>query len=186
MTENLAVLEGRTSSSIVAENLNAMHAAQKTFVESEAAEKVRRALRSKVRSSGDTKYFTGDIVYYKRNNWSHWKRPDTVTGQGRQQAPVYHGNPHHAHPCKLQLKDTYKNQLEEKISLSDNDNSEKHKSNFQELEITRNDEDESNRNMEEEIQPSLSNTGDQCVGKHSEFMGLTGSVKLKVKGMACS
>ena len=61
------------------------------------------------------------------------------------------------------LLETYKNQLDqtkpvqEKIRLLDSDNSAKHKSNFQEFEITGNYEDENNR--------SLSNIGDQCVGK---------------------
>ena len=57
----------------------------------------------------------------------------------------------------------------------------KNKSNFQEFEITRNDEDKRNRNMEEEISPSLSDTGSHCVGEHLELICLAGSVKPKTK-----
>ena len=60
LIDNLSVLDGRTSSQIRAGDVNAMHAARKTIVKSE---KVRGAFRSKFRSSGDTKYFTGNTVY---------------------------------------------------------------------------------------------------------------------------
>ena len=61
-------LEGKTTSEIVASNLNTMHAARQTFIKSESAEKLRRALNHQTCTYSDVKYFTGDIVYYKRNN----------------------------------------------------------------------------------------------------------------------
>ena len=42
-------LEGRTQSEEVAKHLNAMHSARKLFIESEAAEKIKRALRHNIR-----------------------------------------------------------------------------------------------------------------------------------------
>ena len=48
--------EGKTSSEIVAQNLNAMHSARKAFIKSESDEKIRCALRHQTRTSGDTKY----------------------------------------------------------------------------------------------------------------------------------
>ena len=61
-------LEGKMTSEIVACNLNAMHAACQAFIKSESAEKLRRALFHQTRTYSDMKYFTGDIVYHKRNN----------------------------------------------------------------------------------------------------------------------
>ena len=79
--------EGKMASEIVACNLHvhAMHAARQAFIKSESAEKLRRALRHQTRTYSDVKYFTGDIVYYKRNNSSEWKGPGTVIGQDGQQ-----------------------------------------------------------------------------------------------------
>ena len=45
--ENVAALEGRTSSEMLAQHLNALHEARQAFVSSEADERIRRALRSK-------------------------------------------------------------------------------------------------------------------------------------------
>ena len=51
------------------------------------------------------KYFTGDIVYYKRNNSNEWKGPGTVIGQDRQQVLVKHGGSYvTVHPCRLLLE----------------------------------------------------------------------------------
>ena len=49
--------EGKTTSQIVADNLNTMHAARQAFIQSESAESLQRALRHQVRTSGDTKYY---------------------------------------------------------------------------------------------------------------------------------
>ena len=73
-------LLGKMTSEIVACNLNAMHPARQAFIKSESAEKLRRALHHQTRICNDVKYFTGDIVYYKRNNSYEWKGPGTVIG----------------------------------------------------------------------------------------------------------
>ena len=51
MNNNLPALQGTTSSEVFAEHLNALHAARKAFIQTEADEKIRRALRNKVRAS---------------------------------------------------------------------------------------------------------------------------------------
>ena len=51
MTDNLPALEGVTTSESTAKHLNALHSARKVYIQSEAHERVRRALRSKVRAS---------------------------------------------------------------------------------------------------------------------------------------
>ena len=61
--------KGKTTSQIVAENLNA---AKQAFIQSESAEKLQRASWHQVRTYGDTKYFTGDAVNYKRKD-DAWK-----------------------------------------------------------------------------------------------------------------
>ena len=72
-------LEGMTKSEIVASHLNASHNARKAFVQAEASEKIRRALRHRVRPSGK-KYDQGEHVYFKREDSNRWKGPATVIG----------------------------------------------------------------------------------------------------------
>ena len=93
------------TSEIVVCNLNAMHAARQAFIKSESAEKLRRALCDQTRAHSDVKYFTGDIVCYKRNNSNEWRGPGTVIGQDGQQALVKHeGSYVRVHPCRLLLE----------------------------------------------------------------------------------
>ena len=78
-------LKGKTTIQIVADNLNAMHATRQIFIQSESAEKLQRYLRHQVRTSGDTKYFTGDVVYYRKKDGPC---PRTVIGQEGNQVSV--------------------------------------------------------------------------------------------------
>ena len=50
MNDNLPALEGTTSSEVFAKHLNALHAARKIFIQTEADARIRRALRNKVRA----------------------------------------------------------------------------------------------------------------------------------------
>ena len=89
---------------MVASNINALHSARQQYIKSESSEKIRRALRHNVRPSGDVKYFTGDIVYYKRQAEQKWRGPGTVIGQDGQQVLVKHASSYvRVHPCNLQL-----------------------------------------------------------------------------------
>ena len=63
MDSKLPAHEGKTSSEIVAENLNAVHSAWKAFIKSQSDEKIRNALHHQSQTSGDTKYLTGNIVF---------------------------------------------------------------------------------------------------------------------------
>ena len=49
------------------ENLDALHAGCRAFVETEISEGIRKALRHQIRSSGG-QFQNGDKVYYKRDN----------------------------------------------------------------------------------------------------------------------
>ena len=66
-------LEGTTSSEVVAENLNALHAACKAFIENESSKQLRRALRHKTRPITTMIYNQGDKVFHKRVNLKKWK-----------------------------------------------------------------------------------------------------------------
>ena len=74
---NLRALEGVTSSQVVADNLNAMHAARQSFIQNESSEKVKCALTHQIRTSGDDTYTPGDLVFYKRGNSEQWHGPET-------------------------------------------------------------------------------------------------------------
>ena len=82
--DTLPPLEGKSNSEIIAEHLNAMHSARKSFIAVEASEKIQRALQCNICTLGEIKYFTGDSVFYKRNNTDKWKGPGTVIGQDAQ------------------------------------------------------------------------------------------------------
>ena len=49
LTDSLVALEAITTSDMVRLNLNALHAARKSFIEAESREKIWRALRANVR-----------------------------------------------------------------------------------------------------------------------------------------
>ena len=95
-------LEGVTACDVVAENLNAMHAARKAYIASESSEILRRALRHQVRPSISARYNNGDLVYFKRNDFDRWLGPGTVIGTEHKQVLVKHGGSYvRVHPCRL-------------------------------------------------------------------------------------
>ena len=97
-----ALESGKPSSQIVADNLSGIAAARKAFVEAESSERVKRALSHNIRSSGKNKFFTGDVVYYKRNDCRKWRGPGKVIGQDSQQILIKHGGVYvRVHPCRV-------------------------------------------------------------------------------------
>ena len=66
MTDKLPALEGTTTSEVFAKHLNALHEARKAYIQTEANERIRRALRTMVRAAEQI-YDHGDVVYYKRD-----------------------------------------------------------------------------------------------------------------------
>ena len=67
LIDNPPALEGQTSSEIIANHSNVMHAARAIFIESEASEKLKRAISAKTRTTS-LMYEPGDIVYFKSEN----------------------------------------------------------------------------------------------------------------------
>ena len=71
-------LEGVSSSKLIVDHLNCIYTARKAFIESEASDKLRRALLQKTRTATSLVYAVGDLVYYKRNDSTRWRGPGTV------------------------------------------------------------------------------------------------------------
>ena len=62
------------------ETLEALHAARKSFIESERSERLRKALKAKIRIA-DTIYENGDIVYFHKEGEDKWRGPAKVVFQ---------------------------------------------------------------------------------------------------------
>ena len=104
LTDGLPSLTAPVTSKTLSEHLQAIHKAREAFIQCENSERIRRALTHNVRSSGDTKYLTGDSVLFKRDNSSAWHGPGTVLGQDGQQILIKHGSYYvRAHPCRVRL-----------------------------------------------------------------------------------
>ena len=90
LTDGLPALSGTTTSEVLTTHLNALHAARKAFIESEAHERIRRALRSKVRAS-EQHFENGNRVYYKREGSDRWLGPAKVIFQDGKVIFIRHG-----------------------------------------------------------------------------------------------
>lgn len=91
LVDNPPALEGRTTSEVFAKNLNALHSARSAFIEAETSEKIRRALRHKIRVSSEN-LKTGDKVYFKRDDSNRWSGPGTIIGCDGKVYFVRHGS----------------------------------------------------------------------------------------------
>ena len=74
--DKLPALEGVTTSESVQKHLLALHNSRREYVKSESCERIRRALRHKVRAS-EKSWKAGDKCYYKRHE-NRWRGPATV------------------------------------------------------------------------------------------------------------
>jgi len=90
MTDQVPAFDGVTSSETFAKHLNVLHTSRKAYIESEANERIRRALRSKVRASEQV-YSNGDRVFYKREGRERWLGPAKVVFQDGKVVFVRHG-----------------------------------------------------------------------------------------------
>lgn len=94
-------LENTTVSQTFAKHLNALHSGRRAFIQAESSERIRRALRHKIRASGEC-FQHGDRVYYKRDDDNKWKGPGVVIGQDGKVVFVRHGSIYvRVHPCRL-------------------------------------------------------------------------------------
>ena len=89
---------------VIRKHLNAYHSSREAFVRSEHDERIRRALRHKLRTYSDTRYSNGDRVYYIRQHMKGWKGPATVIGQDGQFVAIRHGGEYYrCHPSQLMM-----------------------------------------------------------------------------------
>ena len=103
--DKLPALTPVATSKILADNLTVLHKAHEAFIQSESSEKLRRALNHNIRTSGDIKYLSGDSVFFKRANDSHWRGPGKVLDQDGQQVLAKHGSRYvRVHPCRITLE----------------------------------------------------------------------------------
>jgi hypothetical protein len=102
-SDSVSVLENRTSSQLIADNLNAMQSARSEFIKNESNEKIRRALLHQVRHTDVDDLANGDNVFYKRNKDDRWEGPGIVIGKDGKQVLVRHGGIYvRVHICRLQ------------------------------------------------------------------------------------
>lgn len=102
LTDQLPAMESSTTSDMVRKNLNALHSARRNFLEAESSERIRRALRSNVRTYADEDYATGDQIYYRRQGFKGWRGPAKVLGREGQFVLIRHGGAfYRMHPCQL-------------------------------------------------------------------------------------
>lgn len=96
--------EEPASSDIMREQLNCMKAARKAFIEAESSDKIKRALVRNIRPGANNKFYTGDIVYYKRNDSRKWKGPGRVIGYESSNILIKHGSQYvRVHACRVML-----------------------------------------------------------------------------------
>ena len=95
------------ASSILRDNLNALHSAQEAFIQSDRSECLCHALSHNVRTYADAVYLSCDRVYYKRVKDHKWEGPATVLGKDGQQVLIKHGRYYiRVHPCRLSPVET--------------------------------------------------------------------------------
>ncbi len=82
--------EIRTHCKVFEDNMNAMTAAKAAFVKAQNCEKLKLALRSKIRTV-DHIYQQGDWVYYRRTRDERWMGPGKVMWQDGKVIMVRHG-----------------------------------------------------------------------------------------------
>ena len=102
INDELPVFEPVTSSQYVADHLETLNAARKTYIRAEACFKIKRALSKNVRPD-EGPLFNGEELFYNRED--KWRGQATVIGQDRKQVFLRHGGQVvRVHPCKLKRR----------------------------------------------------------------------------------
>ena len=90
MNAELPALEGSTTSEVFSKHLNVLHDSRKAYIQTEASERIRRALRSKIRAAEQV-YENGESVFYKREGKERWLGPGKVVFQDGKVVFIRHG-----------------------------------------------------------------------------------------------
>ena len=120
LDQSPTILEMKTHSKVVADNINAMHAARIEFIRNESSEKLRRALLNNIRDTDVNDIDMGDTVYYKRNNSDKWRGPGKVIGRDGKQVLVKHGGVYvRVHICRLQYSGNVASEVSDILPIQD-------------------------------------------------------------------
>ena len=104
LDDNIPAMEPRRSEDIIAENLNALKLARRAFIETEASERLKRAIKHNIRPSANNKFSIGDQVIYKRNDSKKWKGLGKVIGYESSNILIKHGAHYvRVHACRVML-----------------------------------------------------------------------------------
>ena len=88
---NVAYIENGDGPEIFARHLKALSSARKAYTEAETSEKIKRALRGRIRSY-EKKYEVGQTVFYKRDSSEKWLGPAKILIQDGSVSFVRHGS----------------------------------------------------------------------------------------------
>ena len=91
LNSKLPALEGVTTSEVISEQLKLMHESRKAFTHAESSERLRRALRSNVRTYTENEINVGESVYFKRKDSDRWRGPAKVVGTDGKNLILKHG-----------------------------------------------------------------------------------------------
>ena len=91
LTDEPPALEEKTMSEIFARHLKCLHLARQLFIQSESDERIRRALRHKIRASNE-QYSKNEEVFYKKDGNPRWLGPAKVVAQDGKLIFVRHGS----------------------------------------------------------------------------------------------
>ena len=90
LDQNQPALENVTTSDVIGSHLITLHKIREAYIQSENADRIRRALRANIRCNEEN-FDTGDSVFYKRENDNEWKGPGEVIGVDGTNILVKHG-----------------------------------------------------------------------------------------------
>ena len=109
INNKLPAQESVVKSPDIITHLIALHAARKSYIESESCNKLKTALRKNVRSSTNVMYEIGHEIFFKRDDSPKWKGPGTVLGQDGPVIFISQGSRYiKAHVCQTQPCQTSK------------------------------------------------------------------------------
>ena len=103
LTAKPPALRTVTPSELIAEHLNALHAARKAFIQSELSNKLKTALQRQTRDVTIKVFNNGDNVYYNCPDHKEWRGPGVILGPDGSHVLVRHGGLYvRVSPCHLQ------------------------------------------------------------------------------------
>ncbi len=123
------VLETKSHSKALEDQLKALHECRAAFMKSQNCEKLKRALRTKMRTAQHV-YNPGDYVYYRRQIDDRWLGPGKVVYQDGKVICVRHGkyfgqvHANRLHPVKPELAAKIKAEEDDSPKTAENENKE--------------------------------------------------------------